>query len=263
MTDGLRRRAAAVQLIGLVVLVLLAEVARAQLPLGELYSLKSAAWFAVIATLAVVFISDDNHPFTRLGPANHVTTARAVLVALVVGAMGEQASPAVAASAAGAGVAVTVMDGIDGWLARRSRMASRFGARFDMEVDAVLILALAVLTWQSGKTGPWVLVSGLLRYMFVAAGWAMPQMRRTLPASRRRQTICVIQVGGLILALEPFVVSPVSELIAGAALVSLVYSFAIDTLWLLGDRTEEARPAEAGRYTDESRWPSFSFFVRR
>jgi phosphatidylglycerophosphate synthase len=245
MTDGLRLRTAAVQLIALAALVVLAGVASARLPLGQLYSLKAAAWFAVIGTLAIVFINAGTHPFKQFGPANQVTTVRAVFVALVVGAIGGPATAAVAAGAAGAGVAVTVMDGIDGWIARRSRMASRFGARFDMEIDAMLILALAILTWQQGKAGPWVVLSGLLRYLFVAAGWLLPHMRRPLPDSRRRQTICVIQIVALIVALEPFVAPAASELVAGAALLALVYSFAIDTRWLLSDH--RGRPAEAGR----------------
>jgi phosphatidylglycerophosphate synthase len=239
MLEGLRVRAAALQLIGLGAVVVLAAGARAQLPLGELYPLKSAAWFAIIATFAIVFIGDDTHPFHRLGPANLVTTARAVLVAFVAGAIGEPASPLLAASAAGAALAVTMMDGVDGWMARRSRMASRFGARFDMEIDALLILALAILTWQNGKAGAWVVLSGSLRYVFVAAGWLLPRMRRPLPDSRRRQTICVVQIAGLIIALEPFVAPPVSELIASAALLALVYSFAVDSRWLLSDRREQ------------------------
>jgi phosphatidylglycerophosphate synthase len=249
MTDGLRLRTAGVQLIALAVLVVLAGAARAQLPLGQLYSLKAAAWFAVIGTLAIVFINAGTHPFRQFGPANQVTTLRAVFVALVVGAIGGPATAAVAAGAASAGVAVTVMDGIDGWLARRSRMASRFGARFDMEIDALLILALAILTWQHGKAGPWVVLSGLLRYLFVAAGWRLPRMRLQLPDSRRRQTICVIQVVALIVALEPFVAPAASALIAGAALLALVYSFAVDTRWLLSDR--RGRPAEAGLHRRE------------
>jgi phosphatidylglycerophosphate synthase len=169
-----------------------------------------------------------------------------------VGAIGEHVSPAVAASAAGASLAVTLMDGIDGWMARRSRMASRFGARFDMEVDALLILALAILTWQHGKAGAWVVLSGLLRYMFVAAGWLIPRMRQPLPDSRRRRTICVLQLAGLIIALEPFVPPPASGLIAAVALTALLYSFAIDTAWLLADRRADIRPAKAGRYTEDA-----------
>ena len=46
---------------------------------------------------------------------------------------------------------MTALDGVDGWLARRSGIASAFGARFDMEIDALLILVLAVLAWRSAR----------------------------------------------------------------------------------------------------------------
>ena len=49
----------------------------------------------------------------------------------------------------------------------RSNEASSFGARFDMETDALLILVLAALVWQHGKAGPWILAAGLMRYAFV------------------------------------------------------------------------------------------------
>ena len=39
-------------------------------------------------------------------------------------------------------------------------MASAFGARFDMETDALLLLVLAALAWQFDKAGAWVLASG-------------------------------------------------------------------------------------------------------
>src|SRR4029079_15189952 len=123
-------------------------------------------------------------------------------------------------------------DGVDGWLARRTRLSSRFGARFDMEVDALLIMALAVLAWQFGKARAWFFLSGLLRYIFIAAGWIWLWMRDPLPPSRRRQTICVVQVAGLIVAVAPIITPPVSTLAAATALLVLVYSFVIDTVWL-------------------------------
>ena len=40
------------------------------------------------------------------------------------------------------------LDGVDGHLARRFDQVSDFGARFDMEVDAALILVLCIgLSW--------------------------------------------------------------------------------------------------------------------
>src|SRR4051812_43851545 len=69
---------------------------------------------------------------------------------------------------------VAVLDGVDGWLARRTDSASPFGARFDMETDALLILVLSVLVWRWDKAGPWVLLSGLMRYLFAAAHALFP-----------------------------------------------------------------------------------------
>jgi phosphatidylglycerophosphate synthase len=129
-------------------------------------------------------------------------------------------------------VAVTLLDGVDGWLARRAGIASRFGARFDMEIDALLILALSVLAWRHDKAGAWVVVSGLLRYAFVAGGAAFSWLRAPLPPSRRRQTVCVIQIAALTLVMLPAIEPPLSAVLAGAALVMLSWSFLIDTVWL-------------------------------
>ena len=46
---------------------------------------------------------------------------------------------------------VLLLDGVDGWLARRGGWCSRFGARFDMETDALLVLLiLLVLLFLTG-----------------------------------------------------------------------------------------------------------------
>ena len=155
------------------------------------------------------------------------------LLTLVVAmlALGEP-SGATAWAAVGLGLIVTLLDGVDGWLARKSGMASAFGGRFDLEVDAFLVLALSVLTWRHGKTGPWILASGLMRYLFVAAGWPLPWMRRPLPPSRRRQTVCVVQIASLLLALLPVVPAPVATILTALSLAALCYSFLVDVLWL-------------------------------
>ena len=155
-----------------------------------------------------------------------------MLVALVVSLIGEPARTATAIGAAALSLLVTLLDGVDGWLARHSGMASEFGARFDMEIDALLILALATLAWRYDKAGPWVIMSGLLRYLFVAAGWMLPWLQNPLPSSRRRQTICVIQIAGLTLTILPAIGRPLSLLPASVALMALCYSFLTDTLWL-------------------------------
>jgi phosphatidylglycerophosphate synthase len=219
------------KLVGLVAVVALANVARAVLPLGDRYPLKAAGLFAIIMGLSIGFLQ-QHHPFARFGAANQITTLRAILVSLVAGLVGEPKLPSVAAAAVAASVVVTLLDGVDGWLARRERIASPFGARFDMEIDALLILALSVLAWRHQKAGAWVVLSGLLRYGFVAGGAVTPWLREPLFASRRRQTICVIQIAALTLVMLPVIEPPASTAIAGAALAALSCSFLIDTLWL-------------------------------
>src|SRR5262245_23965348 len=205
---------------------------------ASLYAMKAAAVFAAVLVLVRAFVG-RHHPFPTFGPANQVTMVRAALVALVAGLIGEPNVPAYATAAAVVSGLVTALDGLDGWLARRTRMASAFGARFDMEVDAVLILVLPILAWQYGKAGAWIILAGLMRYLFVAAGWLFPWMARPLFPSRRRQTVCVLQIVGSSILLLPVVTPPVSVWLAATLLGALSASFFVDVQWLWSTRRGE------------------------
>jgi hypothetical protein len=91
---------------------------------------------------------------------------------------------------------------------------------------------LAILAWQHGKAGAWVLFSGMLRYLFGAAGWIWPWLQRPVMPHMQRKAICVIQITGLLIALMPSVTRPASAVIAAAALALLSYSFLADAVWL-------------------------------
>lgn len=199
--------------------------------LSALYPAKVLGAFAAIMAVAVAGLR-DYHPFPRFGPANVATTVRALLVSTVIGLIGEAATAGIAAVAIAIASIAAVLDGVDGWLARRTAMASPFGARFDMEIDALLIQALAILAWQHGKAGAWVLASGLLRYAFVGVGRLLPWMRRPLAPTMRGRIICVVQIVALIVAMLPAIQPPAGGAIAAAGLLVLGYSFGTDTLWL-------------------------------
>ena len=166
------------------------------------------------------------------GRASEVTLARGAIALLLLGLLAAAPSAAVAWLIVLLALVGLGLDGVDGWLARRRGEASAFGARFDMETDALLILALAALAWQQGKAGPWIVLAGALRYLFVAASGAFAWLRLPLPPSRRRQTVCVLQIVSLILALLPLVPVSLSSVIAAAGLALLCWSFAIDVAWL-------------------------------
>lgn len=210
-----------------------ALLAEQTLGLGSLYVYKVLA--ALVGVGAVVAWQAPRHLGTHaFGAANRVTLARAAGVALAAGALGEAATPALAWFVTGVAFGVLVLDGVDGWLARAQGTASRFGARFDMETDALLALVLALLAFQFGRAGAVVLVAGVMRYAFMAAGLVVPRLGRPLPASRRRQSLCVVQIGALALCLVPWFAGPVGRALALAAVAAVVVSFAIDVRRLVG-----------------------------
>ena len=217
---------------GLVGVVAVAFLAAWSLQLGALYPAKAAAVFATMMGIAFGFIG-DHHPHRRFGPGNHVTTVRAMLVAFVASLIGEPVGPGIAATATAAAVAMTVLDGFDGWLARRSGTASAFGARFDVETDALFVMAMSIVVWQYGKAGAWVLAGGMMRYAFVLAGRVLPWMARPLRPTLRAKTISVCHMVGLSVALAPIIPVPLSAIAVGATVVALSWSFAIDVrrLW--------------------------------
>lgn len=194
----------------------------------------AVAMLVLAAKLLIALNGIDRlHPHTRLGPANLVTLGRAALVALMAALIREAPSAAVAWLAIGLGTLAALLDGADGQLARRTGLASAFGARFDMETDAFFILVLSALVWVSGKAGAWILLAGSLRYLFVAAGWLLPWMRAPLTPTRRGKTMAVAQMVGLLVALGPIVPTPWGTWAAGLTLAGLAWSFGLDVrrLW--------------------------------
>src|SRR5262249_1936144 len=110
---------------------------------------------------------------SRFGSANVVTLLRAGIAALIIG-LALEALATGAGLLAGPGevgdfwvwvvpagaLLALALDGIDGWLARQWRVASAFGARFDIETDALVVLGLSLAVFASNRAGPWVLAAG-------------------------------------------------------------------------------------------------------
>nr|WP_205864417.1 CDP-alcohol phosphatidyltransferase family protein [Planosporangium mesophilum] len=166
-----------------------------------------------------------------LGPADRVTLTRATLVggvaALTVDSF-ERPAP-VGVLVALASVAL-VLDAVDGAVARRTGTVSALGARFDMEVDAFLILVLSVDV--ARPVGTWVLAIGAMRYAFVAAGWVLPWMRGALPPRYWRKVVAATQGIVLVAATADVLPRPLTAAAVAVSLALLVESFGRDVGWL-------------------------------
>jgi phosphatidylglycerophosphate synthase len=207
-------------------------LAVSRLHLSAAYLPKVLLLFAAGAGLMLLALP-ASHRFVRMGAANHVTLVRGALVALLAGLVGERGSTAMAAVAVAVASTAMVLDGVDGWLARRFGTESGFGARLDMETDAVFVAVLALLVWRFGKAGSWVLLSGLMRYLFAALVAIVPRLQRPVPSTMRGKTIAVLQMIALTVALAPICNPAVSVWVAAAGLLALVVSFSLDVSWLL------------------------------
>lgn len=185
--------------------------------------------FALIYVLSLRGLL-SGYPHQRLGTCNAVTLGRAALVAVLAGAIFVPVSAWAVGSIA---IIAFALDGVDGWFARRSGLASDFGARFDMETDALLGAVLTLVLLATGRLGAEILVLGFSRYAYVLAGFVWPVLQGTLPYSFRRKAICVVQIATLIILVFPLTPAALLLPVALIGAAALLYSFAMDILYLV------------------------------
>ncbi|HEX6681468.1 MAG TPA: CDP-alcohol phosphatidyltransferase family protein [Candidatus Limnocylindrales bacterium] len=209
-------------LIGLIVQFALLAALAATAGLGAAGWLTGAVFG--FGLCAIVWRAMARAELVHYGPADWVTQTRASLVgcvtALVADGFVRPAPVAILVTLASVALA---LDLVDGRVARRTRTASEFGARYDMEVDAFLIFVLSVHV--SRTLGWWVLVIGVMRYAYVAARWVLPLLRASVPPRYWNKVVAAIQGVVLTAAASGLLPTVVSVVAAVGALVLLVESF--------------------------------------
>ncbi|MFF3918625.1 CDP-alcohol phosphatidyltransferase family protein [Streptomyces sp. NPDC001852] len=218
--------------------------------LGTAIGMGPAGWLTglafAFATWAVLSRALHRASLRSFGPANRVTLGRATLVGGVTALVADsfESAPPVTLLVGLTAVAL-LLDGVDGKVARRTGTSTALGARFDMEVDAFLILVLSV--YVSTQLGPWVLLIGGMRYAFVAAARMAPWLNAPLPPSFARKTVAAIQGIALLLAGAELLPHPANLAIVLLALGSLLWSFGRDVRWLWRTSRISVEAAAAGR----------------
>ncbi|KUO13039.1 CDP-alcohol phosphatidyltransferase family protein [Streptomyces sp. DSM 15324] len=216
--------------------------------LGSAIGMGPAGWVTglvfAVATWAVLSRALHRSRLRSFGPANRVTLGRATLVGGVTALVADsfESTPPVTLLVGLTAVAL-ILDGVDGKVARRTGTSTALGARFDMEVDAFLILVLSV--YVSMALGPWVLLVGAMRYVFVAAARVAPWLNAPLPPSMARKTVAALQGICLLVAGADLLPHSGNVAVMLLALGTLLWSFGRDVLWLYRtSRVRAARPAE-------------------
>ena len=161
--------------------------------------------------------------------ANLVTGARIVLaVAVVSVAVADGSRPVLA----GLLTLALLSDFADGRIARRTGTESAFGARLDLEADALLILVMSAIV--STHLGWWVLWLGLVRYVFAAVVASVPRLRTEPPARPWCKVVAVLVGTVLAVAVVGLLPDPVEVVALAVVSVLLAESFlheAVDRWW--------------------------------
>lgn len=199
--------------------------------LARTVGLGAAGWLAGLAFgLVLCALLDRGLRGADLGPADRVTLLRATLVggvtALTVDSITRPAPVAVLVALAAAALS---LDWVDGRVARSTGTVSAFGARFDLEVDAFLLLVLGA--YVAGPVGGWVLAIGAMRYAYVAAGLTLPWLRGPLPPRHWRKVVAATQGVALVVAAAGVLPPPLVSAALAASLALLVESFGRDVGW--------------------------------
>jgi len=233
---------------GTVLAVAVAAIVRV-FAFGPAMAVVALGAYAGLAGVVLVAFEATGAP-RRFGLANAITLVRGALNALLLGLLVQPVALNAAWGDAAGWLFVAVallslaLDGVDGWVARRWRLASAFGARFDVETDAALLAVLAAAAVVLGKVGPWVFGLALGYYAFLAARRVWPWLAAPLPPSRGRKAVFVAQAASLVVIVAPPVAPTVAAGLAAAALALMVASFTRDVRWL---RRRRARtPWRAG-----------------
>lgn len=205
------------------------------LPFGPSGIVRAVALIAALALFAGPSL--PLHRADRLGPANVITLTRAVLVAWIAAALFGELSESAWLPLGLAGSLAFGLDWVDGQVARSTGWASDFGARLDMELDALTVLVLSGLCWQLDRAGLWAWSAGAMRYVYVLAQWGLPWMNRPLPPTNRRRFICGVQISTMLLGFLPWPAG-LSAPIIGVGVLALAGSFGADVVWLARHRRE-------------------------
>ncbi|RUL90648.1 CDP-alcohol phosphatidyltransferase family protein [Verrucosispora sp. FIM060022] len=217
--------------IGMLVQVVLLGGLAATVGLGVAGWLAGLTYGAVTCLALIRALRRAGTP--RLGPADWVTMGRGLLVGAVTALIADAliaGRPAPTVVLVVLTVVALALDAVDGKVARRTGTVSGLGARFDMEVDSILVLMLSL--YVAPSVGVWVLAIGLMRYAFLAASWVLPWMDAQLPPRYWRKVVAAVQ--GIVLAVAASQLLParVTLLVLLAALGLLVESFGRDVAWL-------------------------------
>ena len=124
------------------------------------------------------------------------------------------------------------MDGLDGFIARKYNLVSKFGEFIDQESDNFLMLVISISLYLNKDIGPYVFLIPLYRYTFLVSMKKYDWLQRTLPRSQFRKIACVLTIALMILSQDVYFNNENTVFLVILSLFIITFSFSKDIIWL-------------------------------
>lgn len=168
----------------------------------------------------------DGRLLASLGTANRITLFRGLLIAGLAGFVLLPQSTANVEywrwAPAAIFILASLLDLLDGWMARKTATETDLGRKLDTEFDALAILTGGLLALRWEKASPWFILVGLAYYLF-RLGCRL-RKRRGLPTARLRASRIRRPLAGTAMGLTGAVLLPVMPAELGRIL-TLIFTF--------------------------------------
>ena len=185
-----------------------------------------------------------NHPPGRigllasLGPGNHLTMLRGVLIAFLAGfALNPRLTGALAWAPMVLYTLSDICDYFDGYLARRAHHSTRLGEDLDIEFDALGLLVAVLVAVTYGALPAWYLIIGVSRYAYLFGGWIVRRRGHplgSLPPSVSRRPIAGLTMGFTSAVLWPILPAGLTHVAGYVFAIPISFSFIRDWLVVSG-----------------------------
>ncbi len=178
--------------------------------------------------------------FTTLGAANRITLIRGLFIAATAGFLTFVSTDTLTwllYVPAALYTLAAVLDGVDGYVARRQQQTTQLGKELDTALDAFGLLIAPLLAVLTGKLAVSYLLVGIAYYLFQwGIRWRQQRDRPVypLPPSQVRRYLAGLQMALVAIALWPPLPADITRVFGIALMIPLLLGFCRDWLYVSG-----------------------------
>lgn len=134
-----------------------------------------------------------------------------------------------------------ILDGLDGWMARKTQSHSQEGAIFDMESDGIWVSLICITLVSLGIEQPWILILAAWRPVYAIVSAFLPKVETHQKGTFFGKAVFVTVAVVLLVVSSPWRIFFLTKILLAIACVLLSFSF-LRSLFLEFRETRRALP---------------------